>query len=151
MSKRNLLLKFMDFDFRISAINCLLSSLYIDDSADFSDVVLRDQISNEAYVMTPKVLSVFKCIALGDEKLGHSLISVSYPDGISHNTLWFTKMHYFQLAVKGIGRFLCLVFEDYNKTSKTHDVSIEDFKALMKRGPNEKISNVTDSNILSEY
>lgn len=68
----------MGFDSRMSAVNCLLSSLYLNDAADFSDVVLRDQISNEAYVMTPKVLSVFKSIALGDEKLGHSLISVCY-------------------------------------------------------------------------
>lgn len=60
----------------MSSIRCLLSTLYIDDDADFSDVVLRDQISNEAYVMTPKVLAVLKSIMLGDEKLGHSLISV---------------------------------------------------------------------------
>lgn len=61
----------------MSAINCLLSSLYIDDTADFTDMVLRDQISNEAYVMTPKILVVLKSVALGDEKLGHSLIAVS--------------------------------------------------------------------------
>lgn len=60
----------------MSSISCLLSTLYIDDDADFSDVVLRDQISNEAYVMTPKVIAVLKSIMLGDEKLGHSLISV---------------------------------------------------------------------------
>lgn len=28
--------------------------------------------------MTPKILAVLKSIALGDEKLGHSLISVGY-------------------------------------------------------------------------
>lgn len=63
---------------RISAINCLLSTLYINDAADFGDLVLRDQISDQAYVMTPKILAVLKTIAIGDEKLGHSLISVSW-------------------------------------------------------------------------
>lgn len=62
----------------MSSISCLLSTLYIDDDADFSDVVLRDQISNETYVMTPKVIAVLKAIMLGDEKLGHSLISVCH-------------------------------------------------------------------------
>lgn len=59
-------------------------------------------------------------------------------------------MHFFQLAVKAMGRFLCLVFEDYNKTSTAHDVSIEDFKALMKIDVKDKISNAKDSNILSK-
>ncbi|XP_037027040.1 TELO2-interacting protein 1 homolog [Bradysia coprophila] len=112
---------------RMSAINCLLSTLYINDTADFADAVLRDQISNEAYVMTPKILAVLKSIALGDEKLGHSLIS---------------------LAVKGMGRYLCLIFEDYNRNVTTHGVTFEDFKALINRDASEKVIETTDRNVL---
>lgn len=134
----------------MSAINCILSTLYINDAADFTDTVLRDQISNEAYVMTPKILAVFKSIALGDEKLGHSLISVSCSCCVEFIEI---ESIFVQLAVKAMGRFLCLIFEEYNKNVTTHDVTLEDFKALLiRRDGSEKASTDTvDRNVLSRF
>lgn len=49
-----------------------------------------------------------------------------------------------------MGRYLCLIFEDYHKKLTVPDVSLEDFKALMKRDGNDKSSKTQDSNILSK-
>lgn len=100
--------------------------------------------------MTPKILAVLKSIALGDEKLGHSLISVGYSILRSNQISINKTLNHFQLAVKAMGRFLCLIFEDYNKKSATPVVRIEDFKALIRSNANAKSSDTKDSSILSK-
>lgn len=49
----------------------------VHDSADASDIVLRDQIANLVFILLPKVLATLRDVATGDEKQGHVIISVS--------------------------------------------------------------------------
>lgn len=50
---------------------------YIHDEADFTDVVLRHQISEIVFLFSPKIIGTMKNVALGDEKDGQTLIVVS--------------------------------------------------------------------------
>lgn len=49
-----------------------------------------------------------------------------------------------------MGRFLCLIFEDYNN-ELTHEVTIEDFKALINLDIKDKESIKSDASILSKF
>lgn len=59
-------------------------------------------------------------------------------------------LNYLQVSVKAMGRFLCLIFEDYN-LEVIHEVTIEDFKALVNLDIKDKDSIKLDSNILSKF
>lgn len=54
-----------------------MSLLYVHNEADFTDVVLRHQISGMIYLFLPKTIATLKNVALGDEKQGQALFVVS--------------------------------------------------------------------------
>lgn len=54
----------------------MMSVLYLNDDADFTDIVLRSQISNIVYIFSPKLFMTLLKVILGDEKQGKLLISV---------------------------------------------------------------------------
>lgn len=62
---------------RIAAINCLLSSMQIHDEADFSDVVLRSQIADVVFAISPGIFAKLSRVPVGDPKQGHTVIAVS--------------------------------------------------------------------------
>lgn len=49
-----------------------------------------------------------------------------------------------------VGRFLCLIFEEYHKGKTGHDVTVDDFKALINRESNDSITDAKYSDILSK-
>lgn len=61
----------------MAAINCILSVEQCHDEADFSDIVLRDQVANTVFIMLPKIIITLRNVALSDEKVGQTLIAVS--------------------------------------------------------------------------
>lgn len=62
---------------RLAAVNCLMSIMQVHDEADFTDVVLRDQIANVIFLFLPKILSTLLDVAKGESKQGTIIISVS--------------------------------------------------------------------------
>lgn len=63
---------------RLAAVNCFMSIMQVHDDADFTDVVLRDQIGNAVFLFLPKIISTLLDVAKGDSKQGTIIISVSF-------------------------------------------------------------------------
>lgn len=99
-----------------------MSLMQIHDKADFNDIVLRDQMSKILFLVLPQISVKLIKVCQEETFRGSSLV---------------------QVATKALGRFLCLVFEDYEKTSAKR-ITNEDFIALVK-GSDE---GETDTNIL---
>lgn len=99
-----------------------MSLLQLHDKADFSDIVLRDQISRIVFVVLPQI-SAGLIKACKEEALRGSAVIES--------------------ATKAIGRFLCLVFEDYQKQAPNGIANV-DFMNLLK----EKEETADDADVL---
>lgn len=62
---------------RLVSIKCLMAVFYVHEESDESDIILRDQISNQVFVMLPKIVATLQNIITGDEKQGQLIISVT--------------------------------------------------------------------------
>lgn len=96
---------------RQSAVEALMSLTQVHDKSDFSDVVLREQISKLIFIVLPQIATVLIKVCQEDTLRGPYLI---------------------KLSLKTLGRFLCLILEDYEKKLIYGNVSNEDFKNLLK-------------------
>lgn len=99
----------MSYVFRKHAIEALISLMQLHDKSDFNDVVLRDQISKIVFLVLPQISAVLIKACQEDTAKGSGLV---------------------EMAVKGLGRYLCLVFEDYERKSTT-EIGNEDFSKLL--------------------
>lgn len=84
--------------------------MQLHDKADFNDLVLRDQISKIIFLVLPQISVVLIKVCQEETLRGSSLV---------------------ESAVKAIGRYLCLVFEDYDKTAST--ITNDDFVSLVHK------------------
>lgn len=82
--------------FRKSAIESLAALMQIHDKADFNDIVLRDQISKIVFLVLPQISAVLFKVCQEETLRGSSLV---------------------QAATKTLGRYFCLIFENYEKSS----------------------------------
>lgn len=96
--------------FRKCAIEALISLMQLHDKADFNDLVLRDQISKIIFLVLPQISAVLIKVCQEETLRGSSLV---------------------ESAVKAIGRYLCLIFEDYDKTAR--NISNDDFISLVHK------------------
>lgn len=96
-----------------------MSLLQIHDKADLTDIVLRDQISKIVFLVLPQISMVLIKVCQEGTLRGSSLV---------------------QVATKALGRFLCLVFEEYERSS-TNLYTNEDFMSLVKG------SNISDNEV----
>lgn len=101
---------------RKSAVEALMSLSHLHDNADFHDVVLREQLSQILFIVLPQVATVLIKVCQEDTLRGPHLIQVS---------------------LKTLGRFLCLILEDYERKSSNEPVTNQDFLRLLNRKPNE--------------
>lgn len=62
---------------RLKAIECLMQTFYVHDTADFNDIVLRNQVADVVFIFLPKIIQTLYKVATGDDKQGDKLISVS--------------------------------------------------------------------------
>lgn len=113
---------------RAKAIQCLLALFQVHDEADYSDIVLRHQIASIVFIFLPKIHGTLLKVLLGDNKK-ESLLHIN--------------------AVKAILRIICLIFEDYDKTDEI-EVTIKDFKDLLKSSEEEIDSKRSDDEILGK-
>ncbi|EDS32815.1 conserved hypothetical protein [Culex quinquefasciatus] len=96
---------------RLQAIECVLAVLQVHDGSDFGDAVLRCQVAELMFIVLPKLLVALVSVVNGDEKQGKALV---------------------RAGVKGLGRVLGLIFEDYDKTLIDEEFSTEEFVKLSK-------------------
>lgn len=94
---------------RIHAINALIAIMQLHDKADFTDLVLRDQISKILFVVLPTIAAVLIKACVEETLKGSSLVVT---------------------ATRAIGRYLCLVFEDYEKQTE-ENIHNDDFLRLL--------------------
>lgn len=100
-----------DFNyFRKSAIESLAALMQIHDKADFNDIVLRDQISKIVFLVLPQISAVLFKVCQEETLRGSSLV---------------------QAATKTLGRYFCLIFENYEKTSVASITNV-DFMNLVQ-------------------
>lgn len=99
----------MKNNFRKSAIDALMSLMQLHDNADFTDIVLREQISQIVFLVLPQISAVLIKVCQEETYKGSSVVLS---------------------GVKALGRFLCLVFEDYEKKS-VGGLTSDDFLALV--------------------
>uniref|UniRef100_A0A1Q3F3A1 Uncharacterized protein n=1 Tax=Culex tarsalis TaxID=7177 RepID=A0A1Q3F3A1_CULTA len=96
---------------RLQAIECVLAVMQVHDGSDFGDCVLRCQVAELLFIVLPKVLVALISVVNGDEKQGKALV---------------------RAGVKGLGRVLGLIFEDYDKSLVDEEFSTEEFVKLSK-------------------
>lgn len=61
----------------MSALNCLMSVLQVHDEFDTGDIVLRAQISELVFVMTPRIFVVLSKLIESDVRMSQRLRAVS--------------------------------------------------------------------------
>lgn len=54
-----------------------MTIFYVHDEAEFTDVVLRNQVADTIFIFLPKIVTVLLKTSLADEKLGETLKAVS--------------------------------------------------------------------------
>lgn len=54
-----------------------MTVFYVHDEAEFTDVVLRNQVADIIFIFLPKIVTVLLKTCLADDKLGETLKSVS--------------------------------------------------------------------------
>lgn len=86
-----------------------MSLMQIHDKADFSDIVLREQISRIIFLVLPQISAVLIKVCQEETYKGSSVVLS---------------------GLKALGRFLCLVFEDYEKKSEG-GLTSDDFRELV--------------------
>lgn len=105
--------------YRKSAIEALIGLMQIHDKADFKDLVLRNQTSKIVFLVLPQISAVLIKLCQEETLRGASLV---------------------QTAVKALGRFLCLIFEDYEKKAPSQ-ISNEDFLRLVKTSGSDQAND----------
>lgn len=113
---------------KISSMKCILGIFQLHDEADFSDVVLRRQISNMVFIILPKIFTTFYHVAQEDDSKGVGL-----------------KI----MALKAIRLVLTLIFEEYDLTGEKNCFSVIEIKNAMKNGFT-KTTDRTDEEILGK-
>jgi hypothetical protein len=96
---------------RQSAVEALQSIVQLHSQADFSDIVLREQISKVLFIVLPQIATVLTKVCQEETLRGPHLIEAS---------------------LRTLGRFLCLILEDYEKKSNFDKISNDDFRQLLK-------------------
>ena len=86
-----------------------MAVMQIHDKADFSDIVLRDQISQIVFIGLPQISAKLIKVCQEETFKGPSVVL---------------------LSVKTLGRYLCLVFEDYER-KMMNKITHEEFKKLV--------------------
>lgn len=61
---------------RIAGIHCLMAAFYVHDKADANDMVVRQQVANQLFMVLPKVVVTLQKVMLGDAKQGQEIITV---------------------------------------------------------------------------
>ncbi|XP_053946965.1 uncharacterized protein LOC128855805 [Anastrepha ludens] len=96
----------------IASLECLMTVFYVHDEAEFTDVVLRNQVADIIFIFLPKIITVLLKTSLADEKLGETLKST---------------------AIKALGRVLCVIFEQSNEAVLKCSYDKDDFKHLIHK------------------
>lgn len=99
----------------------LAALLQIHDNADFNDIVLRDQISKIVFLVLPQISAVLLKVCEEEMLRGSSLV---------------------QAAVKTLGRYFCLIFENYEKKSMESITNIDFIRLVENSVKVEDESNV---------
>ncbi|XP_052866264.1 TELO2-interacting protein 1 homolog [Anopheles cruzii] len=94
---------------RIQAVDAILSLLQVHDYFDSNDIVLRCQVAELLFVVLPKLMATFLIVVKGDDKQGVEMKCI---------------------AVKALGRTLCLIFEDYSKEGLEVEINVQRFRQL---------------------
>ncbi|KAL7016741.1 hypothetical protein ACKWTF_010111 [Chironomus riparius] len=113
---------------RKSAIEALMALTQCHDKFDQNDCVLKEQISKILFIVLPQIATVLIKVCQEDCLRGPSLI---------------------QVALKCLGRFLCLILEDYDKKNLI-SVKNEDFLKLIQSGSDQEVAispKVTKQNV----
>lgn len=63
-------------EIKMRAIDALMALLQVDDSADFNDIVLRNQISGIIFFAVPMIWKSLSTVILNDPKIGRRVIEV---------------------------------------------------------------------------
>ncbi|XP_036323693.1 uncharacterized protein LOC118737353 [Rhagoletis pomonella] len=93
-----------------ASLECLMTVFYVHDEAEFTDVVLRNQVADTTFIFLPKIVTVLLKTCLADDKLGETLKSI---------------------AIKALGRVLCVVFDQSNEAIIKRSYSKDEFKTLI--------------------
>ncbi|CAD6992746.1 unnamed protein product [Ceratitis capitata] len=101
----------------ISSLECLMIIFYVHDEAEFTDVVLRNQVANTVFIYIPKIVTILIKTSLADEKLGETLKST---------------------AIKALGRILCVIFEKSDDVLIEHNYDKKEFKSLINKALQQK-------------
>lgn len=72
------LTKYISSFHSIAGIEAILSIHQLHSEADENDIVLRQQIANLMFILSPKLIRAISDIATGEETLGEILIAVKY-------------------------------------------------------------------------
>ncbi|XP_058450442.1 TELO2-interacting protein 1 homolog [Malaya genurostris] len=109
---------------RFQAIYCILATMQIHDDSDWEDSVLRHHVAELLFIILPKLLSSLVSVINGDRKQGTAVI---------------------RMAIKALGRVICLIFEDYEKREAEENIATEKFaKLAIKLNRSDR----TESNVL---
>ncbi|XP_050331335.1 uncharacterized protein LOC126760036 [Bactrocera neohumeralis] len=93
----------------IASIVCLMTIFYVHDEAEFTDVVLRNQVADTIFIFLPKIVTVLLKTSLADEKLGETLKAT---------------------AIKALGRVLCVIFDHSGDVVVKHCYDKNEFKNM---------------------
>uniref|UniRef100_A0A336LYQ5 CSON005528 protein n=1 Tax=Culicoides sonorensis TaxID=179676 RepID=A0A336LYQ5_CULSO len=107
--------KDQDTELRISAINCLMSVFQVHNEFDKEDVVLRNQIADILFIMTPRIFGVLSKLIESDKRTPSKLKAK---------------------ALQGINRILCLIFEDKTPVNDSSNLTSDDFLTLVNSKSN---------------
>lgn len=90
---------------RVGSLRALQTVFNVHPEADFGDVELREAVADRVFTMLPKCCAVLLQCCDGDVK---------------------QPMEMKSLALATLGKYLCLVFEDYSKMGATTQTSVPD-------------------------
>nr|XP_014092507.2 uncharacterized protein LOC106619061 [Bactrocera oleae] len=101
----------------IASLVCLMTIFYVHDEAEFTDVVLRNQVADTIFIFLPKIVTVLLKTSLADEKLGETLKAT---------------------AIKALGRILCVIYDHSGDVAIKHCYDKNEFKNLFNQGSQHK-------------
>ncbi|KAL5283001.1 TTI1 family protein [Megaselia abdita] len=110
---------------KTKSIQCLKLLYYVDSTSDFEDKIIRNQSANCLYLFIPKIMKLLLQIAVGDDIHGIDLKLIS---------------------LEAFYKIICIIFEDYNKSSSTEGQHFKDFFDILS---SENIETKSDDNILN--
>jgi hypothetical protein len=115
---------------KFAGIQALMGLTQTHDNVEIDDIVLRDRVSQIIFIMLPKIIAVLIEVCQEETIKGPDVLVVS-------NFLNMFFKHYykiinFQIAIRALGRILCLILEDYDKNYQ-QAVTNQDFLSLIKK------------------